>query len=78
MCSTTAQAKMSHPSQQGLRSGIRAQNIVHYESDRAIDMKAADIVKIFTSDDRFIEVTHEQAERVKKSRFIGMRIKRHY
>lgn len=66
MCSTTCTPAKSHPSQ-SLRSGIRAKNIVHDESNRTIDMKAQDIVKIFTSDNEFIEVTHEQAERVKQS-----------
>jgi hypothetical protein len=54
------------------RSGIRAQNIVHCESDEPFNLKAEDIVKIFISDNEFVEVTHEQAaERVKTSRFIG-------
>jgi hypothetical protein len=73
MCSTTPQSTKSHLSQ-SVRGGIRAQNIVHCESDEPFNLKAEGIVKIFISDNEFIEVTHEQeAARVKTSSFIGKR-----
>jgi hypothetical protein len=46
--------------------------MVHCGSDEPFNLKAEDIVKIFISDNEFVEVTHEQAaEQVKTSRFIG-------
>lgn len=54
-----------------LRSGIRAENVVHDEDSPSVSMGAKDIVKIFTTDKEYTEVTHEQVERVKKSECIS-------
>lgn len=50
-----------------LRSGVRAENLVHAESAHHLRIDAKDIVKIFTADKEYTEVSLEQVQRVKKS-----------
>jgi hypothetical protein len=50
-----------------LRSGVRAENILLGESTHCFSLNTKDIVKIFTADKEYTEVTQEQVQRVKKS-----------
>jgi len=67
--STATSVKGNPPKE--LRSAIRAENIVREESKHGVSMGAKDIVKIFTADKEYTEVTLEQVERVKKSTYFS-------
>lgn len=53
-----------------LRSGMRADIKVQDEENPSVQIKSTDIAKIFTRDKEYIEVTQEQLERVKQSKFV--------
>lgn len=64
---STATTKTAAPPK-SLRSGVRVEDANDREDVEKASIHAKDIVKIFTADNEYTEVTHEQVQRVKQSK----------